>query len=552
MNRSDDFNRADDVVLGTPSDGGSAWIVDIGSFAIDSHQGAVTAFGPSGETPVASLETGSNVGSVSVRFPVVGTTTFYVIVRLLDGLNFVGYEISPAVNFAALVEVGGGGQVSTGVTITVANSDIYTITVDRNNLVSFYQNGVFMESGTSTFVASATRRGISTRSFVKRFDDFSTRDLQTTILAIRYDWPYATSGSNSGNNTFDQEQVTLSPSAFHGQLPFLYGQATGTNTVVLNAGDQAMMAFRCGIDGYLFDFYANAAGYPLNGSGAIWTGVNDGLKKYLSSTKKPLVKFAVALIGPIAGTMALPITTGNWGPIADQLVTLMGDSQYMLGPSSRPMLYLFDAAGMASNGLTSTMITTLRTKASNASLADPLILAMPPVATDDSATIASLGLNGLSHYTVAPPAGTGVAVSVATYDVQHTTAWDLLDGNSGGYSVVPCVALGWDIRARESNNFWCSTLGEGCGTDDYTIRSMPAQVVTRMQQGISYINAHQTHFNFGQMLTYAWNENSESGNGFAPAPNDKGINLQLLAQKLGRQRESRSTLRGRGIQFLSR
>jgi hypothetical protein len=378
------------------------------------------------------------------------------------------------------------------------------------------------------------------------------------IGAIRFDWDYATAGSNASVNSLDGEIGILSPSAYHGLLPF-HGAVTGTNSVSVAQGDQSRMdreiemAWRCGVDYFAFDFYPTAAGYPLNGSEGLWTGVNDGLKYYLSSSKNNLVKFCLILV---CGSRATPnpLTTGNWGPIADQIVTYMGNARHEIahatavGLANRPILYMFDVASFIAQGGTAAMITTLRNKATAAGLQNPYIGTMAGASTTEATT---LGLDFLSNYAL-NLGGSGSAISVGTYDAAHTTLWNSQSANGPGYGVVPNVNAGWDIRPRVANGFWCAQLAAECTDMDYTTRATPTQLAARIKAASDFVAAHPSICNSEHVLIGAWNELSEDGNALLPHANDGGMNLQAMAQVLGRQREAKGALRARGLQIVSR
>jgi hypothetical protein len=380
--------------------------------------------------------------------------------------------------------------------------------------------------------------------------------------AVRFDWDYATSGSNGGVNSLDGEIGILSPAAYQGLVPF-GGTVTGPNTVSIPQGNQARadreidMAHKCGLDYFAFDFYPNAAGYPLSGGSALWTGINDGLKFYLSSSKAGLVKFCLLLISGQQATPN-PLTTGNWGPIADQIVTYMSSPHYQLGLAGRPIMYMFDTSAFIAQGGTLAMINTLRSKATTAGLLNPYIGtctaangASISVATTESEA-ATLGLDFLSSYAM-HMAGAGSAVSVASYNAMHTSLWNAWVANGTGFGVVPNVNVGWDVRSRVADGFWCEQLPPySCTSMDFTTLATSQELATRIKSAETFTLANPAICNSEHILIGAWNELSEDGNAMVPHANDKGMNLQLMARELRRQRESARNLRARGLDIYSR
>lgn len=377
--------------------------------------------------------------------------------------------------------------------------------------------------------------------------------------AVRWDWNFATSGANSGNNAFDGEDGIVSPAAYHGLLP-LTGTVTGANSVSMPAPTQALMdaeiqmAHRCGIDYFAFDLYPNVVGFPFNGSNLLWTGIHRAFQLYLSSPYKSLVKFCFMLVNTQSGFNP---TQANWSPVADLIVSYMQDSQYQTGVLGRKMLYWFDAPGFVtlcgSDANATARANELQSKATAAGVGT-LYTGVADVGAIPLSAAAALGVSFFSTYAQAL-GGTGVEVSQASYDTIQKNRWAAQLETGTGAGVIPCVGMGWDIRSRVANGFWCAQTEiapYSCSAQDYTPRATPEQIAQRIVDGVALIDANPALCNSRHLLISAWNELSENGNGMLPHVNDGGMNLQTLARVLSRQRENENSLRSRGLPITTR
>lgn len=172
-NRTDTFNRADGA-LGTPSDGGSAW-VDVGP----KYNILTNAVGNViGGTPdVAFLECSAADGTVQVSLPTKNGSSYAgLVVRGADSSNYIVLRANPSnyelISFIAGAETsrGTGGS-------TPANGDVLSIVASGTSITGKVNGSTVVGPVTISSLSSNTKCGLYTYSDgVTRFDDFSWTD----------------------------------------------------------------------------------------------------------------------------------------------------------------------------------------------------------------------------------------------------------------------------------------------------------------------------------------------------------------------------------------
>jgi hypothetical protein len=175
MNRSDDFNRADSAAsLGSPSDGGTAWVVLGGGGGISANR----AYSTSAANPfLAYLEASTTTAEVAVKFPVLGSN-YGVGGRIIDLISHILFAFT-AGNFSCYKRVGGTyTQLGSNVAGTVVAGDSFSLSIDSGNAIRGYQNGV-LRLGPITDAANSTGTKWGLRFAVDttaRADDFTITD----------------------------------------------------------------------------------------------------------------------------------------------------------------------------------------------------------------------------------------------------------------------------------------------------------------------------------------------------------------------------------------
>lgn len=175
MNRADNFNRADSATsLGSPSDGGSAWVAQAGTWGISSD----TAYNPTADSPAAAtLEASASDVDLQVT---VSTASNHggLVARCSDASNFWLLDLNGASNILRLEKyVAGSFSTSFDFAHTPANGDVIKLSCSGSSL-SVYLNGTLVTGPISdSFNSTATKHGLfgfGSSSF--RLDDFSVTD----------------------------------------------------------------------------------------------------------------------------------------------------------------------------------------------------------------------------------------------------------------------------------------------------------------------------------------------------------------------------------------
>lgn len=177
-NRVDNFNRADNAsLMGSPSDGGSAWSAVQGTFGIVAN----TGYDSGGFTQynVAALESSVANVEVQVTLSTVGSGTAQGLsARLADISNFLWAAYIPGSGVVIRKVVAGSETQLGSAAHTASNGDVLKFSVDGNTL-NLYVNGV-LKVGPITESAGATntKHGLFTYSEnTARFDDFSITEI---------------------------------------------------------------------------------------------------------------------------------------------------------------------------------------------------------------------------------------------------------------------------------------------------------------------------------------------------------------------------------------
>lgn len=193
-NRSDNFtgsNSADSISTGAyhPSDGGSDWIVYHNTWGIDSNQCYQSGL-LFGDNLGIGLQ--SSVANVAVQItntvkPIAGSN-IAVAFRIADDNNFmVAYATSSDALFYKKVS-GSYTQLATQAISGFADGDVYKVTADAANLLTFYRNGSPLVSVTDATHSTNTIHGLfySSNTNEQRFDDFSITALTGGSASRRY------------------------------------------------------------------------------------------------------------------------------------------------------------------------------------------------------------------------------------------------------------------------------------------------------------------------------------------------------------------------------
>jgi hypothetical protein len=169
--RSDNFNRADTTsAIGTPSDAGSAWVQQSGTWGISSNQAYESA-----STVQASCVLEANAANVSVQATIATLSAAVgIVARAADDNNYLVATIVPTQ--AILYKRVAGSFIQLGATFVGAfsNGDVIKLVVDSGNNITVYQNGVSIITATDSAGSTNTKHGLRANAdLTSRFDNFS-------------------------------------------------------------------------------------------------------------------------------------------------------------------------------------------------------------------------------------------------------------------------------------------------------------------------------------------------------------------------------------------
>lgn len=176
-NRMDNFNRADNTsTMGTPSDGGSDWVADQGTWGITGNAGYTVA-GAGDNQCIATLESSLADVSVECKITFVSTTDCGIVGRVADSTNYILVAFRDTGNTIELYTRIAGTFTSLGAyTGSVATGDVIKLTMNGASLEVF-QNGISRLTASNGAGSSNTKHGLRQSSDFgsgnTRFDDFS-------------------------------------------------------------------------------------------------------------------------------------------------------------------------------------------------------------------------------------------------------------------------------------------------------------------------------------------------------------------------------------------
>jgi hypothetical protein len=179
-NRSDDFNRANSTTaLGSPSDGGSAWVAQSGTWGVSSNQGYNASVG---NQETAVLDSGTSNVDVVFATPTVGND-IGVIARAADNSNYLLLAWTSGTGYRLFKNVAGSfTQLGSTVSGTQGAGDTIEIKADAANAITGYHNGsAIVGPVTDSAGATNTKHGIRAHvDSTTRYDTFSITDLVTS------------------------------------------------------------------------------------------------------------------------------------------------------------------------------------------------------------------------------------------------------------------------------------------------------------------------------------------------------------------------------------
>lgn len=293
-------------------------------------------------------------------------------------------------------------------------------------------------------------------------------------------------------------EKTLAPAHWHYRLPF-YGRVIGENAVEARGNTQEVMdqeiayAHTAGLDYWAFVIYPEEDALSL------------GLKLYLSSERKSLVKFCLNLQGGWEGGGG----PSSWPAKARRYVSYFRESTYQTVLDGRPLVYLYSVEGLVGPGRFETWedaraaFDQLRGEAKAAGIANPYIVAQgwSPEALEDHAR--KLGLDAIGAYASSGGAKAAPYSSLAA----HTERWwDVFKAT--GCEVIPLVSAGWDMRPRVETPVPWVKNGD---IEQYYEAPEPEELAAHLRKAMEWCRANPGVAKAKAVLIYAWNEFDEGG-----------------------------------------
>ena len=293
-------------------------------------------------------------------------------------------------------------------------------------------------------------------------------------------------------------EKTLAPAHWHYRLPF-YGKVTGENAVEVRGNTQAIMnreidyAHGAGLDYWAFVVYPED------------NALSQGLKLYLASEKKSLVRFCLNLQGGWeagGGPDAWPDNVARY-------IRYFKEPTHQTVLNGRPLVFLYSVEGLVGPGkfenwaAARAAFDALRAAVIAAGIPTPYIVAQgwsPEKLKEQAAT---LGLDAVGAYASSAGAKAGTYADLA----RHTEAWwDAF--KACGMPVVPLATAGWDMRPRvETPVPWV----KGGDIEQYYEAPAPGELADHVSRALAWCRENPEAAEAGAVLIYAWNEFDEGG-----------------------------------------
>lgn len=318
---------------------------------------------------------------------------------------------------------------------------------------------------------------LSSQSFGQR----TPRDTTITIGAIRWD---AWLGEN--DNVGKQLNRSLGPDKWGYRRPF-YTQVLGPNSVDINMNSQEVAdreieyAAYAQLDYFAFLMYAEHS------------SLSDGLKKYLTSSKKHLVNFCVVMSD----------RQDQGETIAETVERILGyieEPTYQMVMDSRPLVFSFRLGDDKPQ-----FAATLKVECEQKGLSEPYIVEL----SSDNTMPNSPEYDAISRYWFGGNSFGGLE-SGAPYSALMDAAqenWQLRADS--GARQVPLVSLGTDGRPRIENP--PSWTGDPSFYEKYFQTAEPYEIATHLGEAFDFVSSNPTSAEAKTILMYAWNENDEGG-----------------------------------------
>ena len=181
--RADNFTRANTSNnIETPSDGGSAWVQQSGTWGITSNQGYTSA-----TTGYNSCVLEASVSAVEVQVTISYASTgpnAGLVVRAADDNNFIMLRAITGTGLDLYTKIAGTLNNIGNSPVAIASGDVFKLRADSADLLTVYQNGVARISVTNSTGNTNTKHGMMSADTLGLFTAFSITDLSAAHLGF--------------------------------------------------------------------------------------------------------------------------------------------------------------------------------------------------------------------------------------------------------------------------------------------------------------------------------------------------------------------------------
>jgi len=176
--RTDNFNRGDTTnAIGTPSDGGSAWVQQSGIWGIQTNTGYC-----SGSTGQASCYLESNASNVDITVTATALVDAGIVARVQDDNNYLLFLFNVTA-MQLYTRIAGTFTALTTVNEASVAGDVFRFKLVGSALEG-WKNGTLKTSISNATFQSNTKHGLRVNTLLNNFDDFTISDVASVRIGV--------------------------------------------------------------------------------------------------------------------------------------------------------------------------------------------------------------------------------------------------------------------------------------------------------------------------------------------------------------------------------
>jgi len=227
------------------------------------------------------------------------------------------------------------------------------------------------------------------------------------------------------------------------------------------------------------------------------------LAVYKTSSIKSQVKYCT--MRPTGNGFGSP---GNYSSAINEIRDWMQEGNYQKVLTNRPLLYIFEDGGLSTTwtnvaGL-KVALDDLRSIVQTAGMGNPYI-----VYSGTEADRIGMGADGLFDYALTNSPNVNLASYTALTSFAEGFWATRLASTAGRY--IPTAMAGWDTRPRRQRPNPYQAYQPYVSVNRNYQRATPAEIVTHVQNGLTFVGANSAKCDADTLLCYAWNEHDEGG-----------------------------------------